>query len=87
MNSIEFEYDIFTFEVLYTYERGMKGDGYLQPDDPDKFDIDSILLKGYVDENGVKIELPDGADMKYIINNDIMLACESAIDKQILQKS
>tara|TARA_R110000787_G_scaffold136197_3_gene248720 strand:+ start:2424 stop:2684 length:261 start_codon:yes stop_codon:yes gene_type:complete len=86
MDSTEFEYDNFTFEVFYTHQKGMKGDGYLQPDDNDRIDIEKIFLKSY-DTDGLILELSEGVDIQYIVNQDITLASEVAIDKHILQLS
>jgi hypothetical protein len=37
--------DDFTLCVDFTNKQGMKGDGYLQPDDPDEFTLDKKVLK------------------------------------------
>ena len=31
-----FNWEEYVFEIYYTFEKGMKGDGYLQPDDDDE---------------------------------------------------
>lgn len=36
----------YTFNVDFRYIKGMRGDGYLTPDDPDEVDIRSIHYKG-----------------------------------------
>ena len=83
MNSVEFKDDVFLFRTDYQYEKGLKGDGYLQPDDNDKIDIDRTFMVGYVTENGQKIMLKIPADVTYIINETVMEARDIAIEKQI----
>ena len=46
MRSTEVEYDGITFEVEFEHERDMRGDGYLQPDDPDTFEVYSMSVCG-----------------------------------------
>ena len=43
-SSFIFENDEFILEVLYTYEKGMDGDGWLVPDDPDELEYEKINL-------------------------------------------
>ncbi len=37
-----FNWEEYVFEIYYTFEKGMKGDGYLQPDDDDEISIEKI---------------------------------------------
>ena len=60
------EYDIFHFEVFYTYREGESGD-YFQPDDPDEISIQKILLLSYVTEKGKTNYLKDDCDIQYVL--------------------
>ena len=83
MNCVYFENDTILFKTYYTYDEGLKGDGYLQPDDDDRINIDSTYMVGYHTEDGEKLMLEIPADVTYIINIAVIEARDIAIEKQI----
>lgn len=85
MTSVYFENDAILFETFYTFEEGIKGDGYLQPDDDDKIVVDCTYMVGYHTENGEKLMLPTPADVSHIINKDVIETRDLAIEKNIYQ--
>lgn len=76
---MEFDYDHYTFEIDYTYEKGMAGDGWLQPDDPDEINIEKINMTSYITEDNHVIICKRNFDVKDIISNEILDAIEQAV--------
>lgn len=66
------EIDEFVFEVHYTYEEGMKGDGYLQPDDPSYLEYDQILLVSHTAEDGKETHFKGKIDCQEILSEQIL---------------
>jgi len=66
------EIDEFTFEVYYTYEKGMKGDGWLQPDDPDYMEYDQILMVSHISEDGKETFFKHDIDCQEILSAEIL---------------
>lgn len=51
MSFIEIEYDENHYTVQYSYEEGLPGDGYLQPDDLPEIKIQHVWGKGVNGQN------------------------------------
>jgi|TARA_R100000152_G_C6752341_1_gene176041 hypothetical protein len=80
---VEFSYDIFQFEVTFNWEKGMTNDGYIQPDDPDRLEIDATYMTAFTDEEGHEVKLPVPADVTYLMNKDAIEARDKAIDEAL----
>ena len=71
-SSFIFDNNQFVFDVYYTYEKGMSGDGYFQPDDPDELEYDEIYLIGRIDEDGNISFLKKEYNVKNILSYEIL---------------
>ncbi len=71
-SSFIFENDEFILEVLYTYEKGMDGDGWLVPDDPDELEYEKINLIGKIEEDGSETIFNMEIDVQYLLSNEIL---------------
>ena len=86
--SITFEYDTFIFETNFEFEQGESGDGYMQPDDTDHFEIRSTFIIGALalrtDIEPLMIkEAREWLDVSDIIDEDVKKARDEAIKKEI----
>ena len=81
-----FEIDEYVLEVHYTYEKGMDGDGYLQPDDPDELYYTEILLIGSSDEDGTSTLLKKEYDVKNLLSNGILDRINDAMQDDLEEK-
>lgn len=82
-SSFIFEIDEFIFDVFYTYKKGMRGDGYLQPDDDDELYYDEIYLIGSCDEDGKGILLNNTYDIKNLLSNEIIDTINDAMQEDL----
>lgn len=82
-SSFMFDNDEFVFEVYYTYEKGMSGDGYLQPDDPDVLEYDEIYLIGSIDEDCNISFLKNKYDVQNILSRQILNEIEYAMNDDV----
>lgn len=84
--SFIYEIDEYILEVYYTYERGMDGDGYLQPDDPDVLEYNEIRLIGKIDEDGIENIFKDEIDIQYLLSNQILDLINDAMQDDLEEK-
>tara|TARA_R100001463_G_scaffold3730_6_gene14857 strand:+ start:2252 stop:2518 length:267 start_codon:yes stop_codon:yes gene_type:complete len=77
------EIDEFVFEVNYTYEKGMRGDGWLQPDDPDYLEYDQILLVSHTAEDGTETHFKSEIDCQEILSEAILESISDAMQEDI----
>ena len=71
-SSFIFEIDDYILDVFYTYKKGMDGDGWNQPDDPDELEYDEIYLIGGFNEDGVGTVFENVHDIKNLLSNEII---------------
>ena len=85
-SSFIFENDEYIFEVFYIYERGMRGDGYLQPDDDDELEYDKINLVGKIEEDGSETIFNVETDVQYLLSNKILDTINDAMQEDLYKK-
>tara|TARA_R110000772_G_scaffold14380_1_gene41576 strand:- start:533 stop:808 length:276 start_codon:yes stop_codon:yes gene_type:complete len=71
-SSFIFENDQYILEVLYIYEKGIEGDGWLVPDDPDELDYYKINLIGKIEEDGSETIYNVEIDIQNLLSNEIL---------------
>lgn len=84
-SSFIFEIDEFIFDVFYTYEKGMRGDGYLQPDDDDELYYDEVYLIGSFDEDGKATTFNNTYDIQHLLSNKILDTINDAMQEDLEQ--
>lgn len=84
-SSFIFEIDEFIFDVFYTYEKGMRGDGYLQPDDDDELYYDEVYLIGSFDEDGKATIFNNTYDIQNLLSNKILDTINDAMQEDLEQ--
>jgi len=85
-SSFIFENDEYILEVFYNYERGMRGDGYLQPDDDDELEYDKINLVGKIEEDGSETIFNVETDVQYLLSNKILDRINDAMQEDLYKK-
>jgi len=85
-SSFIFEVDEFIFEVYYFYEKGMNGDGYLQPDDPDVLEYDEIRLIGKIEEDGIETIFKVEIDVQYLLSHQILDLINDKMQEDLEEK-
>ena len=85
-SSFIFENDEYILEVFYNYERGMRGDGYLQPDDDDELEYDKINLFGKIEEDGSETIFNVETDVQYLLSNKILDRINDAMQEDLYKK-
>ena len=77
--SMFFEYEQYIFEVDYTYEKGIEGDGWMQPDDDDEIFIEKIKMVYYITENNKEIFCKSNPDVQYLLSQEILNIIDQAV--------
>ena len=85
-SSFIFENDEYILEVFYNYERGMRGDGYLQPNDDDELGYDKINLIGKVEEDGSETIFNVETDVQYLLSNSILDKINDEMQEDLYRK-
>jgi hypothetical protein len=85
-SSFIFENDEYILEVFYNYERGMRGDGYLQPNDDDELEYDKINLIGKVEEDGSETIFNVETDVQYLLSNSILDKINDEMQEDLYRK-
>ena len=85
-SSFIFENDEYILEVFYNYERGMSGDGYLQPNDDDELEYDKINLVGKVEEDGSETIFNVETDVQYLLSNSILDKINDEMQEDLYRK-
>ena len=74
------------FEVLYTYQKGMNGDGWLTPDDPDELDYEKINLIGKINDDGSECFFKVEVDVKHLLSNKILNIITDQMHRDLEEK-
>ena len=85
-SSFIFEIDELVLDVFYTYEKGMDGDGWLVPDDPDELYYDEIYLIAKSDDVGTIINIENTYDVKNILSYEILDKINDAMQEDLEEK-
>lgn len=85
-SSFTTEIDEYIFEVLYTYEKGMDGDGWLIPDDPDELELDQIYLIANINEDGSKTIVNEELDVQNLLSQDILNIINAEMHEDLEKK-
>tara|TARA_R100001463_G_scaffold28672_4_gene65659 strand:+ start:4992 stop:5255 length:264 start_codon:yes stop_codon:yes gene_type:complete len=81
-NSIYFEYDVVLFQSFYNFTKGLKGDGYIQPDDDDKITHLKTMIVGHVRDSGKIKMFKKHIDATFIINDEVKKIRDESIYKE-----
>ena len=84
-SSFIFEIDELILDVFYTYEKGMNGDGWLVPDDPDELYYNEIYLIGRNDDEGTIVNIEKTYDVKNILSYEILDKINDAMQEDLEQ--
>tara|TARA_S200002703_G_scaffold110845_2_gene96436 strand:+ start:304 stop:588 length:285 start_codon:yes stop_codon:yes gene_type:complete len=74
-----FNWEEYVFEIYYTFEKGMKGDGYLQPDDDDEIYIEKIELIAFFTEDGQELFCKNNPDVQHLLQHGVVDLINDAV--------
>lgn len=85
-SSFIFDNDEYIFEVLYTYEMGIRGDGYLQPNDDDELEYNQINLIAKIEEDGSETVFNVELDVQYLLSYEILDKINDQMQEDLYKK-
>jgi len=85
-SSFIFDNDEYILEVLYTYEKGIEGDGWLVPDDPDELEYDQINLIAKIEEDGSETVFNVELDVQYLLSYEILDKINDQMQEDLYKK-
>ena len=85
-SSFIFDNDEYIVEVLYTYEMGIRGDGYLQPNDDDELEYDQINLIAKIEEDGSETVFNVELDVQYLLSYEILDKINDQMQEDLYKK-
>jgi len=72
-------------DVFYTYEKGMDGDGWLVPDDPDELDYDEINFIAKIEEDGSETIFNVEIDVQNLLSYEILDKINDAMQEDLYE--